>query len=277
MEIVDIKNISQKHIFCNIFGLAQTWNGPYKPKGWSFLGDPRPHNGFMHITSGTVQFTLKDGSVLQFKAGDLLYIPKGCEYETVFYNEQDVIADMLVQFAIRDFDGNEYVFSDSILLLTENTPERIAKDFTSIRNSSANINKPYLQITKTFYGLLEKIQAQLIMEESDDHGRSVIAPAVMYLDFHVGDSISVADLAKMCLLSETAFRKAFREQTGMSPAKYRTALKIQKAQSMLESSSEISVAEVADSLGFYDLSHFHKTFTAHVGMTPDKFRKQSQP
>ncbi|MBQ7010484.1 MAG: helix-turn-helix domain-containing protein [Clostridia bacterium] len=239
------------------------------------MGDPRPHNGFMYISEGKVLFTYKDGSSETFKAGDLLYIPKGCEYETLFFSEPEVIADLLVQFEIRDLNGNEYLFAEKTVRLLENTPERIAKDFWNIRKYSANVTKPYLQITKTFYGLLEKIQAQLIMEESDSKGKSVIAPAILYLDFHVGDNISVADLAKMCLMSETAFRLAFRDYTGMSPAKYRTALKIQKAQNMLQSSPEISVAEVAEGLGFYDISHFHKTFTAHVGMTPDKFRKQS--
>lgn len=275
METISIKQITHKHIFCNIFGLAQSWNGANKPKGWSFLGSPRPYNGFMYIIDGTVRFSYPNGESETFKSGDLLYIPKGCEYQTEFYSRPDEIADMLVQFTIRDFDGKEYCFSDKVVLLLENTPERIAKDFWAIRNYSANVIKPYLQITKTFYGLLEKIQAQLIMDESSDKGKSVIAPAIMYLDFHVGDSISVAELAKMCLLSETAFRKSFKAYTGMSPAKYRTALKIQKAQNMLQSSTELSVAEVAESLGFYDISHFHKTFTAHVGVTPDKFRKKN--
>ncbi len=275
METVSIKQISQKHIFHNIFGLAQSWNGLTKPKGWSFLGSPRPYNGFMYILQGTVQFSYPNGRTEQFKSGDLLYIPKGCEYQTEFFCRPEDVADLLVQFEIRDFDGKEYVFSDKVEKLLENTPERIAKDFFTIRNYSSNVIKPYLQITKTFYGLLEKIQAQLIMDENDDKGKSVIAPAIMYLDFHVGDSISVAELAKMCLLSETAFRKAFKAYTGMSPAKYRTALKIQKAQNMLQSSAELSVAEVAESLGFYDISHFHKTFTSYVGITPDKFRKQN--
>lgn len=275
METLSVNQITHKHIFCDIFGLAQSWNGLTKPKGWSFMGSPRPHNGFMYIIEGTVRFSYADGSTEVFKSGDLLYIPKGCEYQTVFFSRPEEIADLLVQFTIRDFGGNEYIFSNKVERLIENTPERIAKDFWTIRSLSANVIKPYLQITKTFYGLLEKIQAQLIMDEEDDKGKSVIAPAIMYLDFHVGDSISVAELAKMCLLSETAFRKAFKSYTGMSPAKYRTALKIQKAQSMLQSSAELSVAEVAESLGFYDISHFHKTFTAYVGMTPDKFRKQN--
>lgn len=275
MEYLSFNQITQKHIFHNVFGLAQSWNGLYKPKGWSFLGSPRPYNGFMYILQGTVRFSYTDGTFETFQSGDLLYIPKGSEYQTEFFSRPEELADLLVQFEIHDFGGKEYVFSNKVERLLENTPERIVKDFFNIRNYSANVIKPYLQITKTFYGLLEKIQGQLVMEEEDDKGKSVIAPAIMYLDFHVGDSISVAELAKMCLLSETAFRKAFKAYTGMSPAKYRTALKIQKAQSMLQSSTELSVAEVAESLGFYDISHFHKTFTAYVGITPDKFRKQN--
>ena len=60
----------------------------------------------------------------------------------------------------------------------------------------------------------------------------------------------------------------------MSPSQYKIHAKISKAQSILDSTPEISIAEIADMLGFYDISYFYKCFIMLTGMTPNQYRNR---
>ena len=106
------------------------------------------------------------------------------------------------------------------------------------------------------------------MEKSE----SVVSPAVLYLDSHIADNVPIPALAKMCLLSVSAFRKAFKEYTGMSPVQYRMYTKIAKAKQLLDDSDSPTVKQVALALGFDDETYFYRVFCKFTGMTPNEYR-----
>ena len=54
---------------------------------------------------------------------------------------------------------------------------------------------------------------------------------------------------------------------------YRTDLLIMNAQRLL-ASSELSISEVADRLGFTSETYFRRVFKAKVGVSPRDFRKE---
>ena len=53
---------------------------------------------------------------------------------------------------------------------------------------------------------------------------------------------------------------------------YRTELLIMNAQRLLDS-SELSISEVAERLGFGSETYFRRVFKAKVGVSPREFRK----
>lgn len=83
-------------------------------------------------------------------------------------------------------------------------------------------------------------------------------------------SISVAELATLCGMSEVCFRKIFEREFGMPPRRYITDLRIQKAIAML-SSPYYSLSEIAEKTGFCDAKYFGTVFRRFTGMTPAKF------
>ena len=91
-----------------------------------------------------------------------------------------------------------------------------------------------------------------------------------YIDVHCAEIQSVAELAELCGLGETAFRRRFREHMGMSPVHYINAVKVERACRMLHS-SEISVVDVCRFLNFYDVAYFHKVFKRYTGKTPGEY------
>lgn len=65
------------------------------------------------------------------------------------------------------------------------------------------------------------------------------------------------------------FRKAFR----CTPGEYLACCRLRKAMALLRDSS-LPLAEIALATGFFDQSHFSRTFRQHFGVPPDAYRKR---
>lgn len=271
MKLIRLNEIDKDNVFCRISGLMQVWN---YMQSFSFIGTPRKNHGFMYVQCKKVVFTEKNGNIFTALEGDLVYIPKHSEYEVTFFGEAGKVSDLLVNFDIYDTEGNEFCLSDDITLLFPGTPKNISDRMRTIGEYSINMDSPYLSVTEVFYALLKRIIFFHSTETQEDPKRKAVAKAVSYIDNHLNENTSVTDLAKMCLMSETAFRKMFREITGLPPAKYKMLKKIQKAQSILTNSPEVSVSEVSYMLGFCDIAYFYKVFSDITGTTPNKLRSK---
>lgn len=106
------------------------------------------------------------------------------------------------------------------------------------------------------------------MVESMDH-RVQIAIALMKEDLR--RDLPLSDLAKAVNLSLSRLHHLFKLETGMTPARYRHLLKMEKARELLETSL-ISVKEIRISVGIYGRSHFEREFKKIHGLTPVQYR-----
>jgi len=89
--------------------------------------------------------------------------------------------------------------------------------------------------------------------------------------FHEGN-VSVSDMAACAGLSERRFREVFKEITKESPKKYFNRMRIEMACEMLRNTT-LSVAEIAERLGFSSQFHFTRAFIKEYGIPPIRFRK----
>lgn len=271
LRIIDFSDISIEHVLCHICGVLQTWEAD---ASWNFIGAPRPKQGFMYICSGAVSIEYPSGEHARFVKGNLLYIPRGCEYQIRFEKEAENCSDLLVNFVLRDRRREELCFSDNIVCMMEETPANLVSDLQYICENSRSVRAAYLKNTSRFCNFLDRLADHESRKQLDTGIKRNIAPAIFYLNKHVESNVSVAALAKMCCLCETSFRRAFKAHTGMSPSQYRMHAKIEKAKTLLASSPEISITEVSCILGFFDAPHFCKVFTAIVGETPSQYRNE---
>ena len=123
-----------------------------------------------------------------------------------------------------------------------------------------------MELKSLVYSLMSKLFARM-----PEKGESnMIERCVSYIESHYAEIRDITALAAMCGYGETAFRKHFREQMGVSPIHYINTVKIDRACDMLRS-SEMTVAAVGEFLGFYDVAYFHKVFKRYVGMTPGEY------
>lgn len=89
---------------------------------------------------------------------------------------------------------------------------------------------------------------------------------------HPGDSHNVEALAALAGVTPAHFSRIFRKATGMSPHRFVLETRINRAKQLLTNSS-VSLAIIADSLGFTSQSHFSRAFHALVGVAPGAYRR----
>jgi AraC-like DNA-binding protein len=93
-----------------------------------------------------------------------------------------------------------------------------------------------------------------------------------YLSFHVGEPLSVADMARRAHLSPSRFTAVFRHRFGFSPHQYLLRLRVEYAQSLLKT-TDLPLPEIAAACGFSDVHHFSKAFKRIAELSPGAFRR----
>jgi AraC-like DNA-binding protein len=96
------------------------------------------------------------------------------------------------------------------------------------------------------------------------------AIATMRSDF--AEDITVEDLARSALFSKFHFTRVFRRTTGVSPARFLSAVRLEEAKRLLQSTS-LSIAEISRHVGYHSVGTFSTRFTCSVGLPPTAYRR----
>jgi transcriptional regulator GlxA family with amidase domain len=100
-----------------------------------------------------------------------------------------------------------------------------------------------------------------------------IAAALDYLAGHHVEPIRVGELARLCHVSVTHFRRLFNQAVGRSPAQYLQRLRVRMAAALLESTDR-KVLDVSLEVGYPTLSSFNRHFRSVMGMAPREWRQK---
>ncbi|WP_425410054.1 helix-turn-helix domain-containing protein [Hyphococcus sp.] len=92
-----------------------------------------------------------------------------------------------------------------------------------------------------------------------------------FIEAHLGEELTQADLARVAELSPHHFASAFRTSVGVAPHRYLTERRIARARELL-AKSEATVTTIAHALGFSSHGHFSETFRRFVGVTPTAYK-----
>lgn len=108
--------------------------------------------------------------------------------------------------------------------------------------------------------------------ESDEHAELIERAKIIMLE-NVANSIDLEELAQNLGTSYSCFRKAFKQYTDYSPARYFQELKIRKAKELLVE-TDMPMKEIAYSLNFSSDGYFLSFFKKRVGCTPLAYRNR---
>ena len=92
-----------------------------------------------------------------------------------------------------------------------------------------------------------------------------------YLDQNFTSPITLDSLSETVYISKHYLSHLFKEQTGVSPIKYLTSKRMEKACELL-SETELRVSEVSKAVGYENPLYFSQVFKRIYGISPVKYR-----
>ncbi|MEO8411989.1 MAG: AraC family transcriptional regulator, partial [Propionivibrio sp.] len=96
--------------------------------------------------------------------------------------------------------------------------------------------------------------------------------AVQYLNANYSRNVNLQTVAAHLHLSASHFSKLFKEGTGQGFVHYLNQVRVERSKDLLRDRS-LSLAEIAELVGFEDQSYFTKVFRRHAGISPGRFRR----
>ncbi len=173
-----------------------------------------------------------------------------------------------IKFKLTDQYGKPVQIEESCICFRELDLESFESLLKKVMSVYMRANTNTLSIKREIYHVLEKLVSLLQNEQRLQTGYHNLMPAIKYIEKNLNSNATVGDLAKMCLMSSSYFYKKFKEYTGgLCLTDYRNKLRVEKAKELLESSLW-SISLIAQTLGFYDTSHFYRVYRKHTGETP---------
>jgi transcriptional regulator GlxA family with amidase domain len=100
-----------------------------------------------------------------------------------------------------------------------------------------------------------------------------VKKAIIYIEDNYPYDISVSDIAFHVGVDRTYLYRLFTKLRACSPSKYLINYRLDKAVEMLED-RDLSMLKISMSVGFHDISHFYKAFTARFGKPPKQIRRE---
>lgn len=110
-------------------------------------------------------------------------------------------------------------------------------------------------------------------DEEHRHSKQQIRGVLDFIQKHFSEPLTIGDLAGSFHVSETHFRRIFKECMNMSPADYLNMIRIQQACTMLLK-TDFPVDLVAEKAGFTTLSTFNRNFRHFMDDSPLRWKKR---
>ena len=92
-----------------------------------------------------------------------------------------------------------------------------------------------------------------------------------YIESHLNDRLTLADLAGVACLSPYHFSRSFKQAVGVGPQRYVMQRRLERAKALMRRTNE-PLAEIAYRVGFSDQSHLTSIFRRETGLTPGRYR-----
>ncbi|BBM02852.1 GlxA family transcriptional regulator [Microbulbifer sp. GL-2] len=126
------------------------------------------------------------------------------------------------------------------------------------RNFSHEIRRPFEEIAYS--------EGAVHLHPDED-----IVQAQAWLKEHCNTEVRLSEVAQMFDMSVRSFNRRFKLATGQTPLQYLQNVRVDMARELLQSSN-LSVNEIAEKVGYQDMGHFTALFKKFLATTPSEYR-----
>ena len=103
--------------------------------------------------------------------------------------------------------------------------------------------------------------------------RDALYNAIEFINTNYNKDITIDDVAKVAMLSQSYFRYLFKQITQKTFTEYINGLRVTKAVELLKTRPDMKVIDICYEVGFNNANHFNRVFRSETGATPMQVRK----
>lgn len=111
----------------------------------------------------------------------------------------------------------------------------------------------------------------VLREYEDGLPKYKLKQAFEYIDAHLHQDLSLAEISQELGISQYYFCCLFKKSTGISPHAYLVQQRVERSKQLLKQ-RELTINEIAVECGFANPSHFARCFRQYTGISPKQFR-----
>ncbi len=229
---------------------------------YSVQVDSCPLHFIRRIISGKARIVSR-GIDLQLQQGDYFFIPKGQKYHVYWSSENGAITFSSFGFSLIPLATPP----DLQLQKLDCGPEEIALFEELEQNMEINPTS-----IGTLYRLLGLILPQMAVSKRSKSDQ-ILDAAFEFM--HANHSYTMADVARHCGISESNLFIKFRKHLGKTPVEIRHQILGEEATKLLVT-TDLTIEEISNLLGFSSSSYFRKIFKKATGETPTQIRNSQR-
>lgn len=238
------------------------WYTPLSPIKWNVI---------VLVVDGKVEYLIENKTVIA-EPGDLLFISEGANrrgenFENTLHQKYTVVFKHIRQLNhLPEFLKNKTFVKLKIINF----------DFIKHHMKRLYFEHVYKQAYYSF------ICGGMLLELIGHMGNGIVSEDITPIKLHYVQTIQqyilqnyrktieINDLAKIIQKSPSYTIAVFKEVTGYTPIQYIHHLRITEACRLLKS-TDMSIINISDYLGYYDASYFSRTFKKIMSMSPREF------
>lgn len=253
----------------------------YRPAKYLVENHQHPYFHMMYVSSGVLLVFCNDVSV-RVEAGSIILLPP---YAMHMIYSVDNTHSIEFKFSCeRDLESLNATFMTRDYWLWD-TEKKGQNCMSAIMREAENKDPQYLEIIscriyEVLMQMLRKLERPMKEDAREldqaagnisiDQLDQLSHDAIVYIDTHITDKLTVSDLAKQLGYNSAYFSTAFKKSTGIPPQQFITLRKINFAKNMIRK-DQMSISAISDLLHFSNVAAFTNTFKKHSGMTPGQY------
>ena len=234
--------------------------------------DGRGKYGMVYCVDGEAEYQFNSGQRLTVGAGDTLFLSPYTAYS--IYTKRE-FRHYTINFGIHKKNSRLDIIDKPYCLLEGIEPERFERQFNKLTKTWMQKNAGYEMMSVShMYSLISLFYYHYKNQLASPDCSLRLKSAKEHIDQSFDRRITLEELARLCSMSVTNFRREWKKAYGVTPMRYRDEIRLSYAKEYLVS-GYYSVAEVAVRCGFDDVGYFIRFFEKHVGISPGTFKRQA--
>lgn len=176
---------------------------------------------------------------------------------------------------ILAFDGKQALATLARLGLTPEQPhmaERVSEQTITAFLNLFNEHQQAIARLHGMYAIFHSLELQNPLVQQHEGSLDWLEKGKQLIEHHFSEPITVEEIAHLVGIERSHFSKMYRKVYGIAPIDFLLQLRMQEAQLLLQHTS-YKIAEIAQAVGYQDISSFSKAFKKRVGISPHAYRE----